>query len=159
MNHYELQAITALRAWHSVAAAEFPANMQLSFDEFLAYIRLKPDFLLSFGKSVVDTANLSGVGMPGVIRSMEELARQSQGRVSQFHDGYPKLSEFFEALIGRALQWDVKVIGTVAKDITVKGLEAAASAGKTFLQGYGLILALSAGAGLFLVISSWKKKG
>lgn len=157
--NYEQQAIEALRAWHRVASSEFPLNMQLPFDQFLAYVKQKPNFLLDFGKSVVGTANLSGVGMAGVLRSMEELARQAQGRVTQYEDGYPRLAEFFEALSGRALQWDVRVIKAFATDTAAKGLEAAATAGKTFLAGYGLILALSAGAGLFMVIMSWKKRG
>lgn len=157
MSQYELQAIEALRAWHRVAAAEFPLNMKLSFDEFLAYVRSKPNWLLEFGKAVSQTASLSGVGMPGVIASMEELARQAQGRVTQYSDGYPRLAEFYDALAGRALKWDVSVIKAVAVDSAIQTLETAATFGKTFLAGYGLILALSAGLGVYMYFKSLPK--
>lgn len=157
-NAYELAAIDALRAWHRVAATEFPQNMKLSFDQFLAWVRTKPNWVLDFGKSVVPTANLLGVGMQGVIKSMEELARQSQGRVSQYQDGYPKLTEFFDALAGRALSWDVSVVKALAADTAVKGLDKAATAATTFIAGYGAILAISAGVGLYVLITSYRKR-
>jgi hypothetical protein len=157
-NQYESSAIEALRAWHSVAAAEFPQNMQLSFDEFLAYVRQRgPNWLLDFGKDVVGTANLSGVGMSRVIKLMEDLARQTQGRVSQYPDGYPKLTEFEDALIGRSLQWDVSVISAVSKKIVVEGTQKVATIGALALGSYGLILAISAGVGLYMVVSSYRK--
>jgi len=157
-NQYEQAAIEALRSYHSVAASEFPENMQLSFDQFLAYIKTKPDFLLNFGKSVVGAAGLSGVGMSGIFDSMESLARQTQGRVSQFPDGYPRLTEFYDALMGRALQWDVKVIAAVGKQAAIEGANNVATVAGIALGGYGLILAISAGVGLYVVISSWKRR-
>lgn len=138
--NYEQQAIEALRAWHRVASAEFSQNMQLSFDQFLAYVKQKPNFLLDFGKSVVGTANLSGIGMAGVLRSMEDLARQAQGRVTQYEDGYPRLAEFFEALSGRALQWDVSVVKAFASDTVSKGAGIVGKAAAVALGGYTLYI-------------------
>lgn len=158
MNAYEQQAIDALRAWHSVAASEYPANMKMSFDEFLAYAKLKgPDFLTLFGKSVAAAASLSGVGMQGVLQSMEALARQSQGRVSQYPDGYPRMTEFFDALVGRALQWDVRVVTAVAKDTAVEGLQNVATAGKWFLGGSLVYLAIAGLFGVYIFASSFKR--
>lgn len=158
MNSYELQAIEALRAWHAVAASEFSQNMKLSFDQFLAYVKLKgPSFLTDFGKSVAGAASLSGVGMAGVLKSMEELARQSQGRVTQYPDGYPKLTEFYDALVGRALKWDVSVVAAVSKDIAVDGLNKAAALGSIFLTGWGLITLMGAATALIVAYTQLKK--
>ncbi len=158
MNAYEQQAIEALRAWHAVAASEFSQNMKLSFDDFLKYVKLRgPSFLTDFGKSVAGAASLSGVGMGGVLKSMEELARQSQGRVSQYPDGYPKLTEFFDALAGRALKWDVGVVTAVSKDIAVEGLNKAATLGSIFLTGWGLVTLAGAATALLIAYAQVKK--
>ncbi len=160
MNAYEQQAIEALRAWHEVAAAEFPQNMKLSFDDFLNYVKQRgPSFLTDFGKSVAGAASLSGIGMGGVLTSMQELARQSQGRVSQYPDGYPKLTEFFDALAGRALQWDVRVVAAVSKDIAVEGIQNVAAAGSVFLAGWGLVTVLGAVTALIVAYTAMKKTG
>ena len=158
MNSYELQAVEALRAWHAVAASEFSQNMQLPFDKFLEVAKLKgPNFLTELGKSVSGAASLSGVGMPGVLRSMEELARQYQGRYTTYPDGYPRLNEFFEALTGRALAWDFGVIKAVSKDIAVDGLNKAATIGSIFLTGWGLVTVMGAATALIVAYTQLKK--
>ncbi len=160
MNAYEQQAVEAFRAWHAVAASEFPSNMPLSFDAFLGVVKLKgPNFLNDFGKSVAGAASLSGVGMSGVIKSMQELARQYQGRYTTYPDGYPRLNEFSEALVGRALNWDFSVVSAVSKDIAIDGANKVATIASVAFAGWGLVTVLGAVTALIVAYTAMKKGG
>ncbi len=144
---YEQLAREALSAFHSTASSEYPANMRLSRDEFIAWMATAtPSFLLDFGKSVSGTANLSGVGMPKVLDAMRSLARRQQGTVESYLAspsvplGFPKTTNFYQALVDRSLSWDIGVYAAVGKDIAVKGAENIATAAKVALGGYTLYL-------------------
>jgi len=158
---YEQLAKEALGAFHFTAASEFPSNMRLSRDEFIAWMSTAtPTFLLDFGKSVAGTANLSGIGMDKVLGTMQSLARKQQGTVESYLAsptiplGFPKTTNFYTALKDRSLSWDIGVYSAVGRDIAVQGVSAVSTAAKVALGGYTLYLV---GFGLVTLYLMYKR--
>jgi len=133
--------------------------MKMSFEEFYGYMAQRGQgFLLDLGDSCIGTASLVGVGASGVTDAMQKQARQSQGQVAQYDDGYPKGSEFFDSLMGKDLSWPVSRIAATAGNIAKTGAEKVADIGTTAIAGYLSLTALASIAGIIIVILSFRKK-
>lgn len=153
------KAEDALKVFWSTSAAEFPENMTLSWEQFLSWMRQRGEnFFIDFGNTVAAQDTTFGLFSGAAHEAMRDLARHNQGKVAQFDDGFPRGSDFFDALVGQLGNWSVSRIWNATKEVSVATAKEAASIGGLALTGYvGAMIAASA-VGLFLVILSFRKK-
>lgn len=149
----------AFKEFWSVAAARYPQNMQMSFEEFYGYMLQRgEDSLADFGESVYLTGQGWGQSIDAAWAAMREYAEFTQGRVAQYPDGYPKLSDFYDALLGKMEEWNVERIGAAFGNIAKEGIEKVATVGAVALGGYAAIMVGVSALGLFLILMSYRKK-
>jgi len=149
----------ALKDFWSTASAEFPENMQMSFEEFYGYMSQRTDsFMVDFGKSCYWLASAPGQDISVVTQAMQELARKNQGQISQYDDGYPRGSDFFDALIGKFNSWPVSRIASFAGNVATSTAQQVTNVAATAVTGYVGITAAVSLVGLMFVILSFRKK-
>lgn len=149
----------AMREFWKVAHAEFPQNMQMSFEEFWGYMNQRSQETLGdFGQSVYDLSTGWGSDIDDAWSAMQEYARRSQGQVAQYSDGYPRMSDFFDALLGKMNEWPVSRIGAAFGNTAKETLDKVATVGGLALGGYATVMTIASAIGLFLVIKSYSKR-
>lgn len=152
-------ARNAFKEFWSVARSEFPENMVMSFEEFYGYMAQRgTESLADFGYTCALTADGWGSDASDVWNSMQAYARKTQGQVAQYADGYPKMSDFYDALIGKMNEWNVSRIGAAFGNTAKESFQEATAIAGTALGGYLGITAAVSLVGLFIVIISFKKK-
>lgn len=149
----------AFKEFWQVAKSEFPSNMQMSFEEFYGYMSQRTQAeLADFGQSVYDTGTGWGADINDAWDAMRSYARKTQGRVAQYDDGFPRLADFYDALLGKMNEWNVSRIGAAFGNTAKESLEAATGAASVALGSYLGISAVVSIVGIFFVIMSFKKK-
>ena len=149
----------AFKEFWRVAHAEFPENMQMSFEEFWGYMSQRSQSeLKEFGQSVFLVGEGWGADIQDAWDAMQSYARKSRGMVSQYADGYPRLSDFYDALLGKMNEWNVSRIGSAFGNVAKESFSEATAIAGTALGGYLGITAAISIAGVFLVIMSFKKR-
>lgn len=149
----------ALKDFWTTAAAEFPENMQMSFEEFYGYMSQRTDsFMVDFGKSCYWLASAPGQDASVVTSAMQDLARKNQGQISQYDDGYPRGSDFFDALLGKFNSWPVSRIAAFAGNVAKSTAEQTTAIAATAVTGYVGVTAAISVVGILFVILSFRKK-
>jgi hypothetical protein len=153
------EAKNAFKDFWNVASSEFPQNMKLSFNDFYAFmLQRDEDSIVDFGKSVYRLNHTWGWNSATSTEAMQELARKNQGQVSQYDDGYPRLSDFYDALLGKFNSWPVSRIVSAAGGVAKDTASDVTTIATTAVGGYLGITALVSLAGIVLVIMSFKKR-
>lgn len=149
----------AFKEFWTVARAEYPENMQMSFEEFYGYMSQRSqETLADFGLSVYLLGQNWGQSIDDAWEAMQTLARKNQGKVAQYDDGYPRMSDFYDALLGKYSEWSASRIGAAFGNVAKGTVEDIATYGGAAIGGYLGITAVVSIVGIFLVIMSYKKR-
>lgn len=148
-------SLEALRVWHNTAI-KYPGNYQLTFTQLVDWIDKSGNgqgsWRENFGGAVIDTQEY--LGFQAVSNAMENLAEESEGRVTKFPDGFFRGQEFFEALTGKLTTWNWDRISFLGTSVAKDTLNAVSTSSKWFLGGTVTYLVIAGIIGVIVFANS-----